>query len=113
MNKTKLECSINDTTVLRELILENPDLPVLIFCGESAWDGEYPYTQGYASNGEIERLTLYGELWLDEDTYTDRLSNDLSDEEEYKALSDEEYEKMISEKVANTEFVTAIVIWVG
>ncbi len=113
MNKTKFDCSINDTTVLRNLILENPNLPVLIFCGEEAWSGEYGYEQADASKGEIETLTLYGDQWLDEDDYRDKLSDDLCDEPEYKDLSDEEYEKMIDEKVKETEFVKAIVIWVG
>ncbi len=113
MNKTKFDCSINDTTVLRNLILENPDLPVLIFCGEEAWNGDWGYTQAEASKGEIETLTLYDDQWLDEDEYREKLSDDLCDEPEYKDLSDEEYEKMIDEKVKGTEFVKAIVIWVG
>ena len=45
MNETKSNCSLNDTTVLRKLILENPDLPLLIFCGEDSCSGEYPYEQ--------------------------------------------------------------------
>ena len=40
----KNECSIKDTTILRNLILENPDLPVIFFCGEDSWDGEHQYT---------------------------------------------------------------------
>lgn len=113
MNNTSFHCSLNDTTVLRELILENPDLPVLIFCGEDAWNGEYGYTQADASRGEIEYLTLYGDVWLDEDDYREELSDDLCDEEEYKDLSDKEWDAMIDKKVAETEFVKAIVIWVG
>ncbi|WP_302811449.1 hypothetical protein [Roseburia hominis] len=109
----KNECSIKDTTILRNLILENPDLPVIFFCGEDSWDGEYQYTQAYASSGEIKSLTLYDDYWMDEDEYRDELSDDLADEEEYKSLSDEDYEKVIDEKVKNTEFVSAIVIYVG
>ena len=109
----KNECSIKDTTILRNLILENPDLPVIFFCGEESWDGEYQYTQAYASSGEIKSLTLSGDYWMDEDEYRDKLSDDLADEEEYKSLSDEDYEKVIDEKVKNTEFVSAIVIYVG
>lgn len=37
MNNTSLPCSLNDTTELRNLILENPDLPLLIFAGDGAW----------------------------------------------------------------------------
>lgn len=113
MNNTKLNCSLNDTTVLRNLILENPELPVLIFCGEESWSGDYGYTQAHASKGEIETLTLYNEQWMTEDDYADKLADDLCDEEEYRNLSDEEYEKMIDKKVEETEFVKAIVIWVG
>ncbi len=109
----KNECSIKDTTVLRNLILENPELPVIMFCGEGAWDGEYAYTQATASKGEIKTLTLYGDLWLNEDEYREKLSDDLSEEEEHKNLSDKEWDKMIDEKVKETEFVKAIVIWIG
>ena len=54
MNKLINECSLKDITILRNLILENPDLPLLMFCGEEAWNGEYSYCQAYASKGEIE-----------------------------------------------------------
>lgn len=110
---SKLDCSIKDTTILRNLILENPELPVLIFCGEEAWNGEYGYTQAETSQGEIEELTLYGEQWMNEDEYREELADDLCNEEKYKDLSDEEFDRMIDEKVAETEFVKAIVIWIG
>ena len=56
MNNTNLNCSLNDTAVLRNLILENPELPLLIFCGEDSWHDEYPYEQADASSGEIKEL---------------------------------------------------------
>lgn len=113
MNNTSLNYSLNDTTELRKLILENPDLPLLIFCGEDSWHDEYPYEQVDASNGEIKELTLYNDLWVDKDYYEGKLSDDLYDKEEYRDLSDEEYNKMIRQKIAETEFVKAIVIYVG
>ena len=106
-------CSLRDTTILRNLILENPDLPVLIFCGEDAWNGEWGYTSAQASSGKVEELTLYNDQWMDRDDYEEALADNLADEEEYKDLSDDDYEKMIQEKVEQTEFVKAIVIWVG
>ena len=107
------KCSLKDTAKLRKLILENPELPVLIFVGEYAYQGEYSYNQANASKVEVENLTLYKEEWISEDEYKDILCNDLADEEEYKDLSDEEYEKMINKRVEDTEFVEAIVIFVG
>lgn len=113
MNNTSLNCSLNDTTKLRNLILENPKLPLLIFCGEEVNDGDYPYEQAYVNSGKIKELTLYNNIWMDKDDYAESLSDNLCDEEEYKDLSDYEYEQMIEEKVAETEFVKAIVIYVG
>lgn len=113
MNNTNLNCSLNDTTELRKLITGNPDLPLLIFCGEDSWNDEYPYEQVDASDGEIKELTLYNDWWLDKDDYEEKLSDDLCDKEEYKDLSDEEYDSMIKQKIEETEFVKAIVIYVG
>ena len=109
----KNNCSLKDTKILRDLILENPELPVLIFCGEGAWDGDNNYTQGYASKGEVDELTLYGDVWMDEEDYEEQLAYNLSSEKEYENMSDEEFRKVIDEKVAETEFIKAIVLWVG
>ena len=113
IDNTQFDLSLNDTSNLRQLILENPDLPLLIFCGEEAWCGEWTYNQADASRGKIQTLTLYHDVWVDEDDYRERLVDDLCDEEEYKDLSDEEYFKMIDQKVAETVFAKAIVIYVG
>ena len=114
MNNTKLPVSLEDITELRKLIIENPDLPLLIFCGEeSYYDDGYPYSMTYASNAEIQELTLYNDVWMDKGDYAEKLSDDLAFEEEYKDITDEEYDKIIDQKVNETEFVRAIVIYVG
>ena len=41
MNNTNLPCSLDDTTELRKLIIENPDLPLIVFAGEESWSGDY------------------------------------------------------------------------
>ena len=107
------KCSLKDTTKLRKLILENPELPVLIFVGEEAYQGEYLYNQADATVVKVEDLTLYKEEWISEDEYKDILYNDLADEEEFMDLSDEDYEKMIIKIVKETEFIEAIVIYIG
>ena len=50
---------------------------------------------------------------MDKDDYSEKLGNDLAFEEEYKGMTDDEYDKMIDQKVNETEFVKAIVIYVG
>ena len=114
MKKMNFGCSLDDTTELRKLIIENPELPLLVFCGEDSWCQDYSYILSYVRNCSIETLTLYNnDMWMDVEDYTDRLRDDLCDEEEYEDLSDEEYDKMIEQKIANTEFVKAIVVYVG
>lgn len=113
MNKEKFDCSINDTAELRKLILENPELPMLIFCGEEAWNGEYGYTQADASNVGIEELTLFNNRWLDKVEYEEELLDIFSGKEEYRNMSNQEFDKAIKKKVEETEFVKTIVIFVG
>ena len=50
---------------------------------------------------------------MDEDDYEDRLRDNLCDFEEYKNLSDKEYDKMIEQKIAETVFAKAITVYVG
>lgn len=104
---------MNDTTTLRKLIIENPELPLLIFCGEDSWHDEHPYEQADASGGEIKELTLYKDWWMDKDDYEEILAKDLSGQEEYKYMSDKEFDKMINQEIENTEFAKAIVLYVG
>lgn len=113
IDNSKFDCSLNDTTKLRKLIVENPDLPLLIFAGEEAWQGEYSYNQTDASVWGIKTLTFYNDMWLDEQDYEDRLYDDLCECAEYVDMSNKEYDKMIKQKVAETEFCKAIVIYVG
>lgn len=113
INKDSFDFSLKDTSSLRKIILENPDLPLLIFAGEDAWQGEWCYNQVDARINGIEELTLYNDRWMDRDDYEEELSNNLCDEEEYKHLSDEEFFKIIEQKVSETEFCQAIVVYVG
>ena len=113
MNNTKLPVSLEDTTELRKLIIENPNLPLLVFCGEEANSGEFPYESNTDVRCDIQELTLYKDYWIPKDDYDEQLRDDLADEEEYKDMTDEEYDRIIDQKVNETEFVKAIVIYVG
>lgn len=113
INNDSFEFSLQDTTILRNLILENPNLPLLVFAGEEAWSGEYSYEQVDARTHGVQELTLYKNRWIDKDDYEEELRDDLSYNEEYKKLSYEEYDKMINKIVEETEFCRAIVVYVG
>ena len=113
MNNTKLPVSLEDTTELRKLIIENPDLPLIVFCGDDCWHDFYPYEKANVNDCDIKVLTLYDDWWFDKEDYADKLSDDLSVEEEYKDMTDDEYNTMIDQKVSEAEFVRVIVIYVG
>lgn len=113
MNNTNLPCSLDDTAELRKLILENPDTPLVVFAGEDAWHDKHCYEWCEYVRPYLQELTIYKDMWLDKDDYETELIDDLSDDEVYKDLSDEEFDKMIKQKVAETEFVKAIVLYVG
>lgn len=65
--------------------------------------------------GNIILLTLGGShaYGMDKDDYAEKLGDDLAFEEEYKDMTNEEYDTMIDQEVRETEFVKAIVIYVG
>ena len=105
--------SLNDTSHLRKLILDNPDLPLLIFCGDDSNTGEFAYEQAPVHCVSVQELTLYKDIWVDKDEFRERLSESLCDEEAYQDLSDGAFDQMINEMVGATEFTKAIIIYVG
>lgn len=113
MNNTRLPVSLEDTTELRKLIIENPDLPLIVFCGDDTCSDLYSYEKANVSGCDVKELTLYKDWWLDREDYWDTLNDDLCGEEEYIDMTNEEYDKVIDQKVSETEFVKAIVIYVG
>ena len=109
-----LHTSLKDTTELRKLIIDNPQLPLLIFANEDANDGDYAYMQADVSSVSIQELGLYNdELWLDKEDFEEELADKMSMDDEYENLSDEDFNKAVKEKIDSTEFVKAIVINVG
>lgn len=98
---------------LKKLIVENPELPLLIFAGEDAWSGEYAYESVNAGYSDIKEITLYDHQWFDRDDFEDELRNDMADDERYENLSEEEFDEEVTKIVSETEFLKAIVIYVG
>lgn len=113
MNNTKIDTSLDDTKELKELIISNPDLPLLIFCGDECYSGEYCYESAHAHGIDIKELTIYQDMYVEKDDYKDRLSDSLGGMAEFEKLSDAEFEKMIDGIVDATEFIKAIVVYVG
>lgn len=113
MNKPKFHVSLPDSKELRQLILDNPDLPLVVFSSDDG-GGDYGYMQVDVESARVEELTIYNdEVWLTKDDLEDKLMDDLCDAPEYENLSNEEYEKAIKKKVEETAFIKAIAVYVG
>lgn len=109
MNNTSIGASLDDTHELRKAILENPDLPLVIFAGEESYCGEYPYNLAEISSIKIEELTFEGEWYIEKSDYKDRLFDKLDDEYDTEDKLNHAVENIMKE----TEFVKAIVVYVG
>ena len=105
MNKFKKYTLTQPIDELRKLILENPDLPIAVLCGEDANAGYCGYmfcTDIRFSIGEILDYDFYGyddSVFIDRDDLEERIIDDFSDEypdipiEEFNALVKKEVEK--------------------
>lgn len=107
------ECTLPDIMGLRKLILENPDLPLIIFCGEDANTGEYAYEASDSASVEIEELTFYNNFWIDKNDYEEQLADNMCNMADFKDMLDWELDRLISKKVEETEFIKAITVTVG
>ncbi len=109
MNNTKIGTSLDDTKELRKTILENPELPLVIFAGEESWSGEYSYNLAELSSVHIEELTYDGEHYVEKEDFKDQQYDKYNDSYD----TEEELEKYVESIMNNQEFVRAIVIYVG
>jgi len=109
MNNTKIGMTLDDTNNLRKMVMENPDLPLIIFVGEEGWSGEYSYNSVEVVSIRIEELTYEGEYYIEKDEFKEKLLDKYSD----KYDSDTELEKFATDIMDNKEFAKAIVIYVG
>lgn len=105
-------CSLRDCKELKKMIVENPELPLLVFVSDEANTGDSGYVESYNITAEVKALTLYGDTWLNEDDYAEKLGDNFCDDEKYKNLSDKEFNEMIGKKVSETEFIKAICVYV-
>lgn len=51
---------------LRKLILQNPDLPIMVCCGEEAYTGEWHYECHFDYSCAIVECTWFGDKYFDD-----------------------------------------------
>jgi hypothetical protein len=108
-----LDVSFENTNKLKQLILENPDCPLLIFAGEDAWSDNFPYELAEAREPYVTEIAEYGNYFLEKDDYADRLSDDMAGKDDFNWMPDAEFEKAVDSALAKVEFTKCIIIHVG
>lgn len=106
MNMLKSYMS-KDTGEFKKLILDNPDLPIIVFAGEGAHCGDYYWMLCTSISFGIEEIldcdyTDYDDVIIqDRGRLKERIMDDLYDE--YSDKPDEEYEEAIKREMEKYE----------
>lgn len=117
MNKFEKYTLTQPTDELRKLILENPDLPIVVLAGEDANIGDYSYmfcTQISFSLGEILDCDFYDyddAVFIDRDRLEEYIADGLCDI--YRDMPDDEFYAMVEEEANKYEpyWKDVIMIW--
>lgn len=90
---------------LKQLITENPDLPIVVFAGEDANIGDYAYMScSYVSATKGEFLDCEQQIndckcYTDRDDFEEDVFDILADNESCVDLSDEEFNSVVKQKI--------------
>lgn len=90
---------------LKQLIVENSDLPILVFAGDNANIGDYSYTScSYIKAYKGEFLDCAQTVndcmcYTDRDDFEEDVANVLAGEERYRDLSDDEFNALVERTV--------------
>lgn len=96
----------HNTEELRKLILENPELPIMVFAGENANTGDYCYYQwcneiSFRVEEILECGLFKGYVYTDREDFEYDIANKLAPK--YKGKSDKEYEKAMQKEIDKYE----------
>lgn len=90
---------------LKQLIAENPDLPIVVFAGDDANTGDYTYMScNYVSATKGEFLDCDQQIdecrcYTDRDDFEDDVADFLAGEEQYRDLPDDEFNALVERTV--------------
>lgn len=101
---------------LIKIIQENKDLDIVVMASTDDLTDEYGSL--LMENLRVEVIDIYNSpqeeiIYFDKDDVIEELQDYFADDEEYKDMSDEEYDKLCEEKAKDYFYKRAIVIWAG
>ena len=107
MNKFKTYALSKESDELRKLILENPDLPIVVLAGEEASSYDWYWTYCSSVSCHISEILDCDYYDYDDTVFTDiyRLEEKIGDDlyDEYFDKSDEEFEAAVKSKLEELE----------
>lgn len=111
---TKLLHSADD---LRQLIIDHPDLPLIVFATEDANSGDYPYMSCSSVSAEVgEFLDCMQDVddcycFIDRDEFAEKIADSMSDFDG----SEQEFEVEVEHRAAEYEhyWKPCIIVYVG
>ena len=101
-----------ETDDLKKLIAENPDLPIVVFAGNDANDGDYSWTCCSCISFSVDEILEYDDaVFTDRDEFEEKIADDLCSE--YADKPDEEFESAIAREVRKYDpyWKKVIAIW--
>ena len=112
---------LHATDELRQLIIDNPGLPLLVMAGADAYSDDYSpglalCNRVKASLGEVLDNEDFDDEWVitDRDELEERIRENPDFVDEHSGLSDEEFDKAVEERVKlyDDDWVDAIIVTV-
>lgn len=100
---------VHDSNHLRQLIKENPDLPIVVLVGEEAATDEFAYTYCTRVSATVGNVldceTTFRDCYVfnDRDDFREAVQLYLEDIPEYESLSDSEFDELINKTIAEYE----------
>ena len=112
MNKQEV-MEINKEFV--KLVTENPELPIKVFIDWECGDGDCMFV-GEIYDCKVTEIAEYDDKCYERDDFDwlkDRISTDVCDKPEYVYLTDEEFDKEVTEKVEQLGWKKVILLYVS
>ena len=98
---------VHNSEELKKLILENPELPIVVLAGEEAYGYDFCWTYCSSVSCCIDEILDYDYCDYNDTVFTDRerLEEKISDDlwEEYHDKSEEEYDVAVKNEVEKYE----------
>lgn len=113
MNDKEFNVSLKNTAELKRLIVENPELPLLIFhCSDDLEEGDY-MQMGRVTGYKIDEVTLYKNAYINKDDYREEIEEILLvNDKSVIEMTIKEWDELVNNELSKKKFIKAIVVYI-